>query len=503
MALALLVGIAAAKPVHVKRTGNKVTTGNSTSLGGVMGSRTLTAGTYTLDSSAFFDVKDTLRVMPGVKVMATGNYNIEIAGTLICNGTDANPIVFTANDEKAAYDSLGRSGWWGGLLLDSSCLYASVTFTRIDYTGGPDGSGGFQASFDVEGSQSYDGHAKIIFEDNWMFGGMDDAIHLHGYVTVSVKRNILQRLGGPDGDLMNIKAGVEGDIAYNYIWSSANSSIKLNTGKSVLSPETKLNIYNNTMVNGSWRKVGELSSAILIDQFSAANIYNNIIVACRNGINITTKADVNHTAYGNNLIYTYSATADSFTNNYYIPGSAGSVQTTDKTAAGLAACGTIFTHWDNDITVDTVDNTIPTLAANSPAIGAGTTTATLWTSFSGGSAVGSAMALNKDLGAYPTDNSGNKHFPTLGSAQSINTFSVNHGFSVYPNPVIDELNINCSSAKGNMQIELLDMQGKVVLSKTIEAANQYNINVSNLSKGFYICRLIQGSTVETSKIIKE
>jgi hypothetical protein len=508
MALALIIGIANAKPVHVKRSGNKVTSTNSTSLGGVMTSRTLTAGTYTLDSSAFFDVNDTLKVMPGVKVLATGNYNIEIAGTLICNGTNDNPIVFTANDEKTAYDSLGHSGWWGGLLLDSSCLNASVTFTRIDYTGGPDGSGGFQASFDVEGSQSYNGGAKIIFEDNWMFGGMDDAIHLHGYVTVSVKRNILQRLGGPDGDLINIKAGAEGDIAYNYIWSSANSGVKLNTGKTVLSPETKFNIYNNTFVNGNWRKVGELSSAILIDQFSAANIYNNILVGCRNGINVTTHADVNHTNFGNNLIYTYSATTDSFTNNYYIPGSAGSVQTTDKTAAGLDACGTVFTHWDKDITVDTADNNIPTLATNSPAIGAGTTSPTLFTSFSAGARVGSSMAPNVDMGAYPTDNSGNKHLPTkypqYAGATGISKLTADQGFSVYPNPVIDQLTISwTSSTRGNMKVNILDMQGRVVLSNTTQAANQYTINVSNLSKGLYICRLIQGSTIENSKFLKK
>jgi len=510
VALALLIGITNANPVHNKKTGKKATTGSSTSLGGVMASRTLTAGTYTLDSSAYFDVMDTLKILPGVKILATGNYNIEIAGTLICNGTNDNPIFLTADDEKTAHDSLGHEGWWGGLLLDSSCLYASVTFTHINYTGGPDGSGGFQASFDVEGSQSYNGGAQIIFEDNWMFGGMDDAIHLAGNITASVKRNVLQRLGGPDGDLMNIKAGAEGDIAYNYIWSSANSGVKLNTGKKVFSPQTKFNIYNNTFVNGNWRKVGELSSAILIDQFSAANIYNNIIVGCRNGINITDISDYNHTKYSNNLIYTYNsapyASVDSFTNNPYIPGSKGSVQSSDVIGSGLTACASVFTQWSPDIEVDTADTNIPTLLPNSPAIGKGTTTATLWTSFSGGAAVGSSMPLNTDLGAYPKDNTGNKHLPTLypnGPAGISSTFVGNHNFTVYPNPVMDQLYISLASAKGNIQVDIINLQGKVVLTQTVAAANQTSINVSNLNKGIYICRVIQGSSVETIKIIKE
>lgn len=502
MALALCTGIAHAKTTHFQ----KVKSANSTDLSGeYTTSLILTAGTYNLTGSVLID--DTLTVMPGVKILATGNYDIEIAGALICNGTDANPIIFTASDEKTAYDSLGVSGWWGGILVDSTSKYVSVTYTHIVYTGGPDGSGGFQASFDVEGSQSYNGGAKIIFEDNWMFGGMDDAIHLKGYITCSIKRNVLQRLGGPDGDLINIKAGAEGDIAYNYIWSSANSGVKLNTGKTVLSPETKFNVYNNTFVNGNWRKVGELSSAILIDQFAAANIYNNVIVGCRNGINITTKADLSKTAYGNNLLYMYSAVTDSFTNNPYIPGASGIQQSTDKIASGLTACATVFTHWDSDITVDTADNNVPTLATNSPAIGAGTTSATLYTSFSAGGPVGTAMALNTDMGAYPKDNSGNKHLPTLypgyTSPLSINTLSGNTSFSMYPNPAIDELVLTCQSTNNqSLQIDIIDIQGKVVLSETIGATNQLTINVSNLSKGLYLCRLIQGSTIETSKFLK-
>ena len=372
--------------------------------------------TYYLDGDMIVNATDSFGIAPGAKVLATGNYRIEIAGTLICDGTDAKPITFTASDAATAYANLGQTGYWGGFLIDSTAKYVSVTFTHINYTGGPDATGGTQASFDVEGSQSYNIGAKITFEDNWMFGGIDDAIHLAGNITCSVKRNVLQRLGGPDGDLINIKAGAHGDIAYNYIWNSANSGIKLNTGKTVLSPETKFNIYNNTIINGNWRKVGELSSAILVDQFSAATIYNNVIVGCRNGINITKKADTMNCRYGNDLIYMYYEAAanktDSFTNNPYIPLSAGKVQSTDKIGAGLTACGSVFTHWDSDITADLLDNNVPSLAAGSAAIGSGTMSANV--PFY---AIGTSMPLNKDMGAYPTDGSGNKHMPTTKPVQ--------------------------------------------------------------------------------------
>jgi len=363
--------------------------------------------TYYLDGDMIVNAKDSFGVSPGAKILATGNYRIEIAGTLISNGTEAKPITISVKDPATAYANLGQKGYWGGILVDSTAKYVSIKFTHINYTGGPDATGSAQASFDVEGSQSYDAGAKIIFEDNWMFGGIDDGVHLAGNITCSVKRNVMQRLGGPDGDLFNIKAGAHGDIAYNYIWSSSNSGIKLNTGKKVLTPETKWNIYNNTIVNGNWRKVGELSSAILIDQFSAATIYNNVIVGCRNGINITTKADVNNCKYGNNLIYMYDAKVDSFTNMPYVIGSAGVQKATDKIATGLTACGSVFTSWDKDITIDLVDNNIPTLKSGSPAIGTGTTSASV-TYYS----IGTAMNLNSDMGAYPTDGNGNKHLPT-------------------------------------------------------------------------------------------
>ena len=369
--------------------------------------------TYYLDADMIVNPSDSFGIAPGAKVIVTGNYRIEIAGTFICNGTEGKPITITTNDEAGAYGNLGQTGYWGGFLIDSTSLYVSITFTHINYTGGPDAEGSAQASFDYEGSQTYNAGAKVIFEDNWMFGGIDDGIHLVGDITVSLKRNVLQRIGGSDGDLINIKKGPHGDIAYNYIWSSANSGIKLNTSKTVPLPETRFNIYNNTIVNGNWRKIGELSSAIYLDQNSAANIYNNVLVGCRNGIHLAnnaTGADMANTMYSNNLIYMYydqaSDSSNVETNNPYIQESNGVPQPTDKIAYGLAACGTVFTHWDSDITVCNLDKNVPSLATGSPALNGGTTSGTLFPY-----SIGSMMPLNKDMGAYTSDGQGNKHLP--------------------------------------------------------------------------------------------
>jgi hypothetical protein len=78
--------------------------------------------------------------------------------------------------------------------------------------------------------------------------------------------------------------------------------------------------------------------------------------------------------------------------------------------------------------------------------------------------------------------------------------------SLYPNPVIDQLNISYESPDAkNVQIEIIDVQGRVLLNQTISSQNGTNlakITVANLAGGLYICRLLNGSNPETIKFLK-
>ena len=369
--------------------------------------------TYYLTGNVAVAKGDTLAIQPGATIIAKGNFQFQISGTLLSLGTEAKQVTFTSQDASRFTDFATYTGHWGGFVFDSTALYVFVKYTHINFTGGPDSEGGAQASFDVEGSQTYNGGAYIIVEDSWFYGGVDDGIHLAGNITASIKRNTIQRLGGPDGETMNIKKGVKGDIAYNYIWSAANNAIKLETG-SVLTPQTNMNIFNNTIVDGGFRKRGEATNSILIDKWTRANIYNNIMVGNHTGINITTKADTSNCHYGNNLIY---APSDTLSTLIYPLGAFSKKRSTDITGASLALCNTVFTTWALPTTTlpDMVveDGNVPSLSSNSPAIGAGIAVATFnyfITSLDGKK--GTADVVNKDLGAYPRDNSGNKHLPT-------------------------------------------------------------------------------------------
>lgn len=60
-------------------------------------------------------------------------------------------------------------------------------------------------------------------------------------------------------------------------------------------------------------------------------------------------------------------------------------------------------------------------------------------------------------------------------------------FSIYPNPVIEELIISSSEYIENYKIEVFDLLGKLRISKSLLDSN--SINVKNLSKGMYIVLL--------------
>ncbi|MFV0304843.1 MAG: choice-of-anchor J domain-containing protein [Moheibacter sp.] len=72
--------------------------------------------------------------------------------------------------------------------------------------------------------------------------------------------------------------------------------------------------------------------------------------------------------------------------------------------------------------------------------------------------------------------------------------------SVYPNPVVDDFNIQLSEKfNQNASISVTNLAGQIV--KTFEVANSYSI--TELPKGVYILKITDGKNTETRKIIKK
>ena len=372
-----------------------------TNLKGFLKGTLLADKTYTLVGDVFIKSVDTLGVQQGVTVRAKGNFGFYVSGTIIAIGTSDKPLTFTTDSIAPKYGQ----GYWAGFRCDSAAKQVVIKWAHINYTGGPDSRDGEQFAVRVHGisSGSYNSATKVVLEDCWFRGGIDDALRLEGPIKISIKRNTIQHCGNLDGDNINIKTGVTGDVAYNYIWASANNGIKLNTGK-VLFPETKVNIYNNTLINCGYRKTGEPTNSILIDSYAAGSVYNNLIIGSHTGIRITKAADIANCTYGNNLIVLPS---DSLKDFYYPIGDWTTKQASDVIlTTGLANCATVITTWDSNVYNDN-DTNVPALLSGSPALNKGNVSApTTDIAIIPGS---SSTPPNKDLGAYPSDGSGNKH----------------------------------------------------------------------------------------------
>lgn len=73
--------------------------------------------------------------------------------------------------------------------------------------------------------------------------------------------------------------------------------------------------------------------------------------------------------------------------------------------------------------------------------------------------------------------------------------------NISPNPVSDYCVIESKQMK---QINILDMQGKIVFTKTINNTNVQKINTSQFGKGFYLVQVINSSgEIRTRKIVVE
>lgn len=83
----------------------------------------------------------------------------------------------------------------------------------------------------------------------------------------------------------------------------------------------------------------------------------------------------------------------------------------------------------------------------------------------------------------------------------------NNTLILFPNPVIDQLHVQyVSSMSKKVQLQILDIQGRIILQKSFDSQSGINyatIQVSQLQHGLYFCRLQNGSKLETYKFLKK
>lgn len=73
--------------------------------------------------------------------------------------------------------------------------------------------------------------------------------------------------------------------------------------------------------------------------------------------------------------------------------------------------------------------------------------------------------------------------------------------SIYPNPVLNNININ--SEFGIERIQIFNMSGDLVKESVLGGVNQTNVNVENLTSGIYMVHVLcSNGNVETQKMVK-
>jgi hypothetical protein len=296
--------------------------------------------TYTVaaGSNIVVNVGDTLIMDAGTKLYMSPASSIVVKGIFISLGTHDNPNWITVKDMvktdapnvPAGSDSAYTSKrLWCGINCDTSCSMLVLKWTHVEYT-----SANFVGTPPLP-STSGTSHAILfqnpngvfVMEDSWLYGSADEVRVSSG--RICIMRNTIEKFGFTGGDGFNCKHASTGDMAYNLFIGVATNGTKASDKGSNAGPQTNLTMYNNTYVNGGYRRSSAgRGGSINYEEGSKGLVYNNIIVNCKYGLRIVNNppADTVNMHYGNTLSYGDSA---SIVNQFYPQGYITKPQPTD------------------------------------------------------------------------------------------------------------------------------------------------------------------------------
>jgi Right handed beta helix region len=279
----------------------------------------------------------------------------------------------------------------------------SVTFlwTKFLWAGGADLVGGGTTQT-ISVSKP---NIPVDIEDCWFIGGQDNSIGVYNTCPVKILRNTMYGNGTSDGDCVDFHSGVSGVVAYNVIWGSAGSAIKIFTSSTAPVVETNCAVYNNTCLESGFRRgSGEPGRGVFIDAFSKARVYNNLLVNNYWSLDISSTSDFANTQYGYNYFY---VTVDSLRQFMYPQGSQGKIQPSDIIdSVHLGVHDPMFVGYS--VPPNPSNRIIPTnfdfhLKPGSPALGKGSSA-----SISLPPGVTGVPGPSSDIGAYVSDTTGGK-----------------------------------------------------------------------------------------------
>lgn len=85
----------------------------------------------------------------------------------------------------------------------------------------------------------------------------------------------------------------------------------------------------------------------------------------------------------------------------------------------------------------------------------------------------------------------------------ISTNKFNIKINVFPNPVTSQINLSFADNLEKANLKIISILGQTVLEKQNISGNNFSADVSNLSNGTYVMHVQEGSSISTSKFIKQ
>lgn len=415
--------------------GSVLITDATTELQGRMHGVLKSGRTYQLVGDLYIDEGKEILMESGTRLESTAggvdanqSFSIFVDGSFVSLGTQQNPNWITTTPDKATPENFLK-GFVGTIEAREKAEALIFKWTHLQYMGGPSGPGSalYDEGETMKGIRTRTEEVKLIIEDSWFFGTTDDAIRPDGG-KISILRNTFEAVGGVEGEGVNVKGGTVGSIAYNvFIGGATNGPKTANSGGKPT--QANVDIYNNTILTSGFRRVASgRGGSINIENGAKGKIYNNIIVNCRFGMRVVAGADyanteINNNWYFGNGSYENVAFADEFypsagviPEEYPFPDN-DFIQNEDP----------MFVNYDVNQFADSdylmadelsimpfnmnrVGSQNLRLAPGSPAIGVGYTGFTPVNIITEtGERGANVTPPSADLGAYPTDGSGNQH----------------------------------------------------------------------------------------------
>ena len=84
---------------------------------------------------------------------------------------------------------------------------------------------------------------------------------------------------------------------------------------------------------------------------------------------------------------------------------------------------------------------------------------------------------------------------------SSSDFSQSDAVKIYPNPATDLINVTVSNFVGDLKVELFDINGRLVKSKSIDFSGNYSLDLNGLTTGVYIVKLSGSELNYSEKIV--